>query len=121
MTAFCFQGAGRGGASSGCFLSPAGSGLQPEFWKCAGGSAEWVGCRKADVAHSLKDFECGRGAADVPMFVLRIGSDHEEVLGGSNAAVARSRRKNRNVASVDGDRFATFASQNEARVTRSEA
>ena len=110
MTAFCFQEAGRGGASSGCFLSPTGSGLQPESRKCAGDSANRVGCRKANVAHSRKDFECGRGTADVPMFVLRIGADHEEVVGGGKAAVARSRRKNRNVASVHGDRFATFSS-----------
>ena len=103
MTAFCFQGAGRGGARRGCFLSPTRSGLQPEFWKCAGGSGKWVGGRKADLAHSLKDFECGRSAADVPMFVLRIGADHKEVVGGSNAAVASSCRENSNVAGADGD------------------
>lgn len=82
MTAFCFQGAGRGGVRSGCFLNSRQfywSEL-PEFWKCAGGSGEWVGCRKADVAHSLEDFGGGGGAADVPMFVLWVGTDYEEVV-----------------------------------------
>ena len=61
--------------------------LRPEFRECAGGSGEWVGGGKADVAHALEDFGSGGGAADVPVFVRWIGADDEEVVGGFDAAV----------------------------------
>ena len=74
-----------------------------------------------DAAHSLEDFGCGSGAADIPVFVLRVGADDEEVVGSIDAAVACSGGENGDVASVNGDWFATFASEDEVGVTRSEA
>ena len=73
------------------------------------------------MAHSLKDFGCGSGAADIPTFVLWVGADDEEVVGRGNAAVAGSSRENSDVAGVNGDGFATFASEDEISVTRGEA
>ena len=159
MTAFCFQGAGRDGVRSGCFLrlrkctesklatssrsmiadpheqqipplrcAPVGMTdklcrdvrltrlrLRPEFGECAGGSGERVGGGKADVAHAFEDFRGGSGAADVPVFVLGVGADDEEVVGGSDAAVAGAGRENDDIARVDGDMLAAFSAEDESR------
>jgi len=73
------------------------------------------------VAHALKGFRRGGGAADVPVFVLRVGADDEEVVGGSDAAVAGSCREHNYVAGVNGDRFAAFAAENQISVAGGEA
>ena len=58
MTAFCFQGAEKGGVRSGCFLRPDVR-TATRVWECAGGSGERVGGGEADVAHALEDFGVG--------------------------------------------------------------
>ena len=73
------------------------------------------------MAHSLKHFRCGRGATDIPVFVLRIGADDEEVVRCGSAAVASSCGEHNNVAGVDGERFATFAAKDEVGVTGGKA
>lgn len=64
------------------------SNLEPEFRECAGCAGERIRGWKADVAHALENFVGGGSAADVPVFVRRVGADHEEVVGGREAAVA---------------------------------
>lgn len=73
------------------------------------------------MAHALEGFRSGSGAADVPMFVLGVGADDEEVVGSGDAAVAGPSRKDEDIAGVDGDRFAAFSTEDEVCVTLGEA
>ena len=73
------------------------------------------------MAHALEGFGRGSGAADIPVFVLGVGADDEEVVRCSDAAVAGSGGKHKDVAGADGDRFVAFAAEDEVSLASSEA
>ena len=55
------------------------------------------------------------------MFVLRVGPDDEEVVGGGDAAVAGAGGKNEDVAGVNCDSLAPFAAEDKISVASCEA
>ena len=73
------------------------------------------------MAHSLKHLGSSSGAADVPVLVLGVCADDEEVVGGCDAAVAGSGGEHNDVACVNGHGLAAFTAQDEVGVTFSEA
>src|SRR5437879_10386199 len=61
------------------------------------------------------------GAADVPVFVLGVGADDQEVGGGLDAAVASAGGEYEDIAGVDGDGFAPFSAEDEVGVAGGES
>ena len=72
------------------------------------------------MAHALENFGSGGGAADIPVFVLWVGADDEEVCGGLDAAVASAGGEYEDIACVHGDRFAAFSAEDEVGVAGGE-
>jgi hypothetical protein len=61
------------------------------------------------------------GAADIPLLIGRIDADDEKIGGGREAAVAGVGGEHGDVADVDGDFVAVFASEHQVRGARDEA
>jgi hypothetical protein len=97
------------------------SGLQPKLRECAGGSGKRIGSRKTDATHAFENFGGSSATADVPVLVLRVGADDQEVLGGRDAAMAGSSGQNKNIARMNRYRLAAFSTEDQVSMARSEA
>jgi hypothetical protein len=73
------------------------------------------------LLHALEDFWGGSGAADVPVFAYGIGADDEEVVGGGDAAVSGAGGEDKDVASLDGEGWATFSAEDDSCVAGGDA
>ena len=73
------------------------------------------------MAHAVKGFGGGGAAADVPVFVFRVGADDEEVVGGGDSAVAGSSGEYKDIARLHSEMLATLSAKDQVSMASGES